>query len=176
MMTKSLYCVRAQDRELPMYDGLTIVDEFMTKFESAARAPTVWCVKMDIARDTCAMVGHPWRNFRILAQLQVHDANKIWEARTTNNGEIWWMWWSTHAPYQMDQILWRGASTRLVALIFSYPRCHPKELVYWNRASTWHRRVGYLAWRVFVDIPLWRPMDGYRSRCVTAGEGRKNLY
>jgi len=33
MMTKSLYCVRAQDREFPTYDGLTIIDEFLTKFE-----------------------------------------------------------------------------------------------------------------------------------------------
>ena len=35
MMTRSLYCVRAQDCELSMYDGLTAVDEFLTKFESA---------------------------------------------------------------------------------------------------------------------------------------------
>lgn len=33
IVTKSLYCVRAQDRELPKYDGLTIIDEFMIKFE-----------------------------------------------------------------------------------------------------------------------------------------------
>jgi len=33
MVTKSLYCIRAQDRELPTYDGLTIIDEFLTKFE-----------------------------------------------------------------------------------------------------------------------------------------------
>lgn len=35
MMTKSLYCVRAQDRELPTYDGLATIDEFLTKFEIA---------------------------------------------------------------------------------------------------------------------------------------------
>lgn len=35
MMTKSLYYVRAQDRELPTYDRLTIIDEFLTKFEIA---------------------------------------------------------------------------------------------------------------------------------------------
>jgi len=34
MVTKSLCCVKAQDRELPMYDGLTVVDEFLIKFES----------------------------------------------------------------------------------------------------------------------------------------------
>ena len=34
MMTESLYCVKAQDRELLVYDGLTAVDEFLTKFES----------------------------------------------------------------------------------------------------------------------------------------------
>jgi len=33
MVTKWLYCVKAQDRELPKYDGLTMVDEFLTKFE-----------------------------------------------------------------------------------------------------------------------------------------------
>jgi len=34
MMTKSLYCIRAQDHKLLMYDGLTTVDEFLTKFQS----------------------------------------------------------------------------------------------------------------------------------------------
>lgn len=33
MVIKSLYCARAQDRKLPMYHGLTITDEFLTKFE-----------------------------------------------------------------------------------------------------------------------------------------------
>ena len=33
MVTKSLYCVRAHDQEMLMYDGLTIIDEFLTKFE-----------------------------------------------------------------------------------------------------------------------------------------------
>lgn len=37
MVTKSLYCVRAQDHKLPTYDGLTIIDEFLTKFEIAVR-------------------------------------------------------------------------------------------------------------------------------------------
>ena len=32
-MTRSLYCVKAQDQELPMYNGLKTVDEFLTKFE-----------------------------------------------------------------------------------------------------------------------------------------------
>ena len=35
MLTKSVYCVKSQDCELPMYDGLTIVNEFVEKFESA---------------------------------------------------------------------------------------------------------------------------------------------
>lgn len=34
MVTKSLCCVKAQDCELPMYHGLTIVDEFLVEFES----------------------------------------------------------------------------------------------------------------------------------------------
>lgn len=34
MMTKSLYCVKAQNHELLMYDGLTEMDEFFVKFES----------------------------------------------------------------------------------------------------------------------------------------------
>ena len=29
-----MYCVKAQNRELPIYDGLTEVDEFLVKFES----------------------------------------------------------------------------------------------------------------------------------------------
>ena len=33
MVTKYLYFMRDQDRELLMYDGLTIIDEFLTKFE-----------------------------------------------------------------------------------------------------------------------------------------------
>ena len=35
MVTKSLYFVRAQDHKFPTYDGLTIIDEFLTKFEIA---------------------------------------------------------------------------------------------------------------------------------------------
>lgn len=34
IMTRSLYCVRAQDCNLSMYDGLRVVNEFLTKFES----------------------------------------------------------------------------------------------------------------------------------------------
>ena len=34
MMTRSLHCVTIEARELPTYDGLTIVDEFLSKFES----------------------------------------------------------------------------------------------------------------------------------------------
>jgi len=34
MMTKSLYFVKAQNHELQMYDGLTVVDEFLVKFKS----------------------------------------------------------------------------------------------------------------------------------------------
>jgi len=34
MLTKSVYCVKAEDRKLPVYDGLTIVNEFLEKFES----------------------------------------------------------------------------------------------------------------------------------------------
>lgn len=33
MVTESVYCVRAQDHELLKYDGLTIIDEFLAKFE-----------------------------------------------------------------------------------------------------------------------------------------------
>ena len=33
MMTRSLYRIKAQDHELPMYNGLKTVDEFLTKFE-----------------------------------------------------------------------------------------------------------------------------------------------
>lgn len=35
MMTKSLYYIRYQDCELPMYDGMRAVEEFLTKFENA---------------------------------------------------------------------------------------------------------------------------------------------
>jgi len=35
MLTKSLHCVTAQARDLPIYDGLTAVNEFLNKFESA---------------------------------------------------------------------------------------------------------------------------------------------
>lgn len=34
MMMKSLYCVKAQNHELPMYDELIVMDEFLFKFES----------------------------------------------------------------------------------------------------------------------------------------------
>lgn len=34
MMIKSLRCVVAEARDLPLYDGLTSVDEFLNKFES----------------------------------------------------------------------------------------------------------------------------------------------
>lgn len=37
MVTRSMYCVRAQDRELLKYDGLTLIDGFLTKFEIALR-------------------------------------------------------------------------------------------------------------------------------------------
>lgn len=33
MVTKSLYYVRIQDRKFPTYDGMTIIVEFLTKFE-----------------------------------------------------------------------------------------------------------------------------------------------
>lgn len=33
MPTKSVYCIKAQDYELLVYDGLTIVNEFLEKFE-----------------------------------------------------------------------------------------------------------------------------------------------
>ena len=35
MVTKSLYYVKAQDCKLPKYDGLMVVNEFLTKFEIA---------------------------------------------------------------------------------------------------------------------------------------------
>jgi len=34
MLTKFVYFIKAQDRELPVYDELTIVNEFVEKFES----------------------------------------------------------------------------------------------------------------------------------------------
>lgn len=34
MIVRSLCCVTTEVRDLPMYDGLTVVDEFLTKFES----------------------------------------------------------------------------------------------------------------------------------------------
>jgi len=34
VMMKSLYCVKAQNSELPIYDGLAEVDEFLVEFES----------------------------------------------------------------------------------------------------------------------------------------------
>ena len=35
MMIRSLHCVMTEARELPTYDGVTSVDEFLEKFESA---------------------------------------------------------------------------------------------------------------------------------------------
>ena len=35
MMIKSLCCVKIEARELLTYDGLSVVDEFMSKFENA---------------------------------------------------------------------------------------------------------------------------------------------
>ena len=35
MLTKSVYFINAQDRELPVYEGLTIVNIFLDKFENA---------------------------------------------------------------------------------------------------------------------------------------------
>jgi len=35
MMIRSLRCVTTEARELPTYDRLIVVDEFMSKFESA---------------------------------------------------------------------------------------------------------------------------------------------
>lgn len=37
MMVRSLWYVTTEVRELPTYDGLTVVDEFLSKFESAVR-------------------------------------------------------------------------------------------------------------------------------------------
>lgn len=34
MLKKSVYCIKAQDRELSVYDRLTVVNEFLEKFES----------------------------------------------------------------------------------------------------------------------------------------------
>lgn len=34
MMIRSLHCVTIEERELPTYDGVTVVDEFLDKFES----------------------------------------------------------------------------------------------------------------------------------------------
>jgi len=34
MMVRSLHCMTTEVRDLPMYDGLTMVDEFLNKFES----------------------------------------------------------------------------------------------------------------------------------------------
>lgn len=34
MVMQSLYCVKAQDRKLLKYDGLTVVGIFLTKFEN----------------------------------------------------------------------------------------------------------------------------------------------
>jgi len=33
MMVRSLNCMTNELRDLPMYDGLTVVDEFLKKFE-----------------------------------------------------------------------------------------------------------------------------------------------
>jgi len=35
MMIISLQCVTTEERELPTYDGVMVVDEFLYKFESA---------------------------------------------------------------------------------------------------------------------------------------------
>ena len=34
MMAKSLRCVSIQDQDLPMYDALIVLDEFLNKFET----------------------------------------------------------------------------------------------------------------------------------------------
>ena len=34
MMTKSLFYVKVQNHELSMYDGLTVVEDFLVKFKS----------------------------------------------------------------------------------------------------------------------------------------------
>ena len=77
MMTKSLYCVRAQDRELPMYDGLTTIDEFLTKFEitvpehqwfNALR----WALRATPARwwGTHEGTFDDWRGYRRMMQIR----------------------------------------------------------------------------------------------------------
>ena len=125
-------------------------------WKCSTRASMVLCVEMGIVSDACTLLRHTWRNLWGLVRLQVHDAYKIWEAKIMNNWEIWWTWWPAHAPYQMGPSLWRRALTRVGTPTLSYPECHSKELVHWNRALTWYRRMGYLARRIFINILILR--------------------
>lgn len=76
MMTRSMYCVRAQDHKLPMYDGLIVVDEFLTKFGSVVpehqRFDALrWALCAMPARwwGTLAGTFEDWRDYRCMMQI-----------------------------------------------------------------------------------------------------------
>ena len=120
--------------------------------------------------NTYGFVGNTWRKFWKLVQLQKDDAPKVWEARTVNNEEVWWMWWPAHAPNKMDQSLWQKSPAWMGTLILSYPRCHPKKLVYRDRTPTWYGWIGYLVWGIIVNVLIWRPVGEYYWQCAASYE------
>jgi len=76
MMTKSLCCVTTQVQDLPTYDGLTAVDEFLNKFESIVPEhqwfdALKWALRATPARWWGTQQGNyeNWRDRRRMMQL-----------------------------------------------------------------------------------------------------------
>lgn len=77
MMTKLVHFVTAQDRDLPTYDGLTVVDEFLNKFESAVPEhqrfdALKWALRVTPMRWWGTHQGdfENWRGYRRMKQLR----------------------------------------------------------------------------------------------------------
>lgn len=120
MMIRSLHCVATEVRDLPMYDGLTAIDDFLNKFEQELlkqrRFYTLkWALRTTPARYT------PPTEFWGLARMQKDDAPTIWETTDAANRKIWWTWWSTCTTHEMDQGFWGRAIAWMGAFVLSYP-------------------------------------------------------
>jgi len=76
MMTKSLYCIKVQNRKLPMYDRLKVVGDFLDKFESVVPEyqrfnALKWALHVTPVRwwDTHVWTYKDWRNCRCMMQI-----------------------------------------------------------------------------------------------------------
>lgn len=69
MMVRSLCCVTIEERELLTYDGLTVVDGFLSKFENTVLESSDLMHEVGTMRNTYAMVGYTSRKLSGLVQM-----------------------------------------------------------------------------------------------------------